>query len=637
MLLPLIDSPIKLRSLKLEQLPLICQELRNFIIEHVSLYGGHFGANLGTVELTVALHYIYNTPKDRLVWDVGHQAYCHKIITGRADRFHTNRLYKGLSGFPKPSESIYDTFGVGHSSTSISAALGMAYARDLNKSHHKIVAVIGDGGMTAGLAFEGLNNLGYSNTDMLIVLNDNQMAIDHNVGSLHRYLVDIVSSKKYLRLKEEFKTISTRFHRAGKKIRSFAHDIEKVVATALTPGGLFKQLGFHYFGPVNGHNVTRLCQVLKKIRRIPGPKLLHVLTVKGKGFKPAEQNRIKWHAQSTPFNKYTGSCLVIPTKKRTNTPTYSQFFGQEMIYLAAQNKKIVCITPAMCSGSGLVSFFEKYPHRSFDVGIAEQHAVTYAAGLAKEGMKPYVAIYSTFLQRAYDQVIHDVAIQKLPVIFCIDRAGLVGADGPTHHGVYDIAYLRAVPNLVLCSPFDSKDFRDMLYTASFATTESWAIRYPRGCVHMITEPHSKPELVSIGKSRLLRKGSNLAILSYGPIGHYITELYSLFDDKNWNISHYDMRFAKPLDENTLNYIGHTHQCVLTLEDGCKQGGFGSSIAEYYAEQSYSMPVKILGIPDRVVEHGTQLELHQEIGIDPKGITLVVGQMMKTYCGVMIPS
>ncbi|MDX1637455.1 MAG: 1-deoxy-D-xylulose-5-phosphate synthase, partial [Balneolaceae bacterium] len=540
-----INSPEDLKKLDPEQLVDLCDELRDYIIDSVSTHGGHFGASLGVVELTVAMHYVFNAPKDKIIWDVGHQAYGHKILTGRRDNFHTNRKYGGLSGFPKRSESKYDDFGVGHSSTSISAALGMAVARDLSREDNKVVALIGDGAMTAGLAFEAMNNAGALNSDMLVILNDNNMSIDPNVGALKEYLTDITTSKTFNKIRDEIYDLLGHFKKAGEQMRKAASKLEKAITAAITPGALFQALGFKYYGPVDGHNVESLRRHLEDLKDIPGPKLLHAVTVKGKGFAPAEREQTKWHAQSSPFDKITGKSLA-PKKEGPSIPRYQHIFGDAIVELAERDERIVGITPAMPSGSSLWPLMNAFPDRAFDVGIAEQHSITFAAGLAAEGKKPFAAIYSTFLQRAYDQVIHDVAIQKLPVVFCIDRAGLVGADGPTHHGLYDISYLRAVPNVVVSSPLNEQELRDMMYTASTYEDAAWAIRYPRG---EATGMEFRKEFhgMDIGKGQCLREGDEVAFLSFGPIGNYVIEVADRLESEGINIGHYDMRFAKPLD------------------------------------------------------------------------------------------
>jgi len=624
-LLAEIDSPDDLKKLDPDQLVDVCDELRDFIIDIVSIHGGHFGASLGVVEMTVALHYVYNTPEDRLVWDVGHQAYGHKILTGRRDNFHTNRKYGGLSGFPKRSESEFDTFGVGHSSTSISAGLGMAVARDLDQSDKKVVTITGDGAMTAGLAFEAMNNAGFLESDILVILNDNNMSIDPNVGALKEYLTEITTSKTFNKLRDEIYDMLGHFKSAGDKMRKVASRLEKAVTTAITPGGLFQALGFKYYGPVDGHNVDTMRRHLEDLKDIPGPKLLHAVTVKGKGFAPAEREQTKWHAQSSPFDKITGKQLDPDTEPKP--PKYQHVFGEAVVELADENEDIVGITPAMPSGSSLWPLMEKYPDRAFDVGIAEQHSITFAAGLAAEGKKAFAAIYSTFLQRAYDQVVHDVAIQKLPVVFCIDRAGLVGADGPTHHGLYDISYLRNVPNMIVSSPMNEEELRDMMYTASEYDEAAWAIRYPRGRATGMDYPEEFKSM-EIGKGEKLRDGDDIAILSFGPFGNYVMEVADDLESEGVNIAHFNMRFAKPLDTDLIDEICHTYEHIITIEDGTKLGGFGSAITEYLADKPHHIPTTIMGVPDRVVEHGTQEELHAEVGLDPEGIKAKVKEVMQ---------
>ncbi|MAL18637.1 MAG: 1-deoxy-D-xylulose-5-phosphate synthase [Balneola sp.] len=624
-----INSPADLKMLGPDKLQDVCDELRQYIIDMVSVHGGHFGASLGVVELTTALHYVYDTPEDLVVWDVGHQAYGHKILTGRRDQFHTNRVYGGLSGFPKRSESEYDTFGVGHSSTSISAALGMAVARDLDKSDKKVVAVIGDGAMTAGLAFEAMNNAGALNSDVLVILNDNNMSIDPNVGALNEYLADITTSKTFNKMRDEVYDMLGHFKSAGEKMRKVASRLEKAMTAALTPGSLFRALGFKYYGPTDGHDVEGLRKTLEDLKDVKGPKLLHIVTVKGKGFAPAEREQTKWHASSSPFDKITGKSLSAPAKKKA-IPKYQHVFGDALVELAEKDERIVSMTPAMPSGSSLWPMMEAFPDRAFDVGIAEQHAVTFAAGLAAEGKKPFCAIYSSFLQRGYDQLVHDVAIQNLPVVFCIDRAGLVGADGPTHHGAYDIAYMRTVPNMIISSPLNEQDLRDMMYTASNYDDASWAIRYPRG---KATGMNVRREFqnIEIGKGIKLRDGDSVAVLSFGPIGKYVTEAAQKLSQEGIEIGHFDMRFAKPIDTELIDEVCENYDHIITLEDHARLGGFGSAVAEYIAEKETSPTLKIMGIPDRIVEHGTQEELHDEVGIGVTGIIEAVKQ--KTYIKV----
>ncbi len=624
-LLSKINSPEDLRKLSPEQLPEVCHELRDFIIDTVAIHGGHFGASLGVVELTVALHYAYKTPEDLLVWDVGHQAYGHKILTGRRDSFHTNRKYGGVSGFPKRTESEYDTFGVGHSSTSISAGLGMAVARDLQKTDKKVVSVIGDGSMTAGMAFEAMNNAGALNTDMLVVLNDNAMSIDPNVGALKEYLAEITTSQTFNKMRDDIYDMLGHFKGAGDKMRKIASRLESAVTSAVTPGGLFRALGFKYYGPVDGHNIKKLTHQLQDLRNVKGPKILHVVTVKGKGFAPAERDQVKWHASGSPFNKVTGDTLSKAPKVKV--PKYQDVFADTLIQMAQKDERIVGITAAMPSGTGLLKMMNEMPERCFDVGIAEQHAVTYAAGLATEGVRPYVAIYSTFLQRGYDQLVHDVAIQKLPVVFCMDRAGLVGADGPTHHGLYDIPYLRAIPHIVVAAPMNEQDLRDMLYASSLYDDGAFAIRYPRG---ETTGKGYNQELqaMPIGKGIRLKDGDEVAILSYGTIGNYATQVCETFSEENIEVAHYDMRFVKPLDTDLLDEIAQKHKFVITIEDGARLGGFGSAVAEYYAESEHQPRMKILGVPDHLIEHGSQAQLHKEAGIDASALEMAVRQLLE---------
>lgn len=622
-LLAQISSPSDLKKLESKQLQEVCDELRQYIIDMVSVHGGHFGASLGVVELTTALHYVYDTPKDLLVWDVGHQAYGHKILTGRREQFHTNRQYGGLSGFPKRSESEYDTFGVGHSSTSISAALGMAVARDLDQSDKKVVAVIGDGAMTAGLAFEAMNNAGAMNSDILVILNDNNMSIDPNVGALKEYLADITTSKTFNKMRDEVYDMLGHFKSAGEKMRKVASRLEKAMTAALTPGSLFRSLGFKYYGPVDGHDVDGLRRMLEDLKDVKGPKLLHAVTVKGKGFSPAEREQTKWHASSSPFDKITGKSLSAPAKPNP-IPKYQDVFGDALVELAEKDERIVSMTPAMPSGSSLWPMMNTFPERAFDVGIAEQHAVTFAAGLATEGKKAFCAIYSSFLQRGYDQLVHDVAIQNLPVVFCIDRAGLVGADGPTHHGAYDTAYMRAIPNMIISSPLNEQDLRDMMYTASKYDDAAWAIRYPRGRATGM-KVREGFEAMEIGKGVKLRDGEDIAILSFGPIGKYAIEAADTLSKEGIEIGHFDMRYAKPLDTDLVDQVCQEYNHIITLEDGAKMGGFGSAVAEYIAEKEERPTLKIMGIPDRIVEHGTQRELHDEIGIGVAGIIETVKQ------------
>jgi len=632
-LLSSIDFPEDLRKIPREKLHQVCDELRQYIIDVVSVHGGHFGASLGVVELTVALHYIYNTPYDQLVWDVGHQAYGHKILTGRRDNFISNRKYKGLSGFPKRSESEYDTFGVGHSSTSISAALGMAMAAKYKgETDRKTVAIIGDGAMTAGQAFEAMNHAGVADSDVLIILNDNCMSIDPNVGALKEYLTDITISPTYNKVKDDVWKLLGKLPVGKSFTRAMAHKLaEGMKGMVSSSANLFESLKLRYFGPIDGHNITKMVDTLKDLRNIPGPKLLHIITVKGKGYSLAEQDQTKWHAPGL-FDKVTGE---IAKKKYDlpQPPKYQDVFGHTIIELAEKNEKIFGITPAMPSGSSLKFMMEKMPDRAFDVGIAEQHAVTISAGMATQGMKVFCNVYSSFMQRAYDQVVHDVAIQKLPVIFCLDRAGLVGEDGPTHHGVYDIAYMRCIPNMIVSAPMNESELRNLMYTAQLdSTVLPFVIRYPRGEGVM---PEWKTEMkeIEIGKGRKLRDGNDIAILSLGHPGNFAAAAIRELKNDGLNPAHFDMRFAKPLDEQLLHEICSQYEKILTVEDGTIKGGFGSAVLEFMAEHNYKNEVRILGVPDRIVEHGTLKELHNECHYDAAAIAEVVREMMKDKVSV----
>jgi len=612
-LLAKVNVPADLRKLKEEQLEQFCNELRQYIIDVVSLNGGHFGASLGVVEMTAAIHYVFNTPNDQLVWDVGHQAYGHKIITGRREIFHTNRKYKGLSGFPKRKESEYDTFGVGHSSTSISAALGMAVGSRLKgdkKRQH--IAVIGDGAMTGGMAFEGLNHAGVENTNLLVVLNDNCMSIDPNVGALKEYLTDITTSPTYNKMRDEVWNLLGMVSKFGPNAQEIASKIESgIKGTLLKQSNLFESLNFRYFGPIDGHDVNHMVKVMNDLKDIPGPKILHCLTVKGKGFGPAEDgDSTKWHAPGL-FNKDTGEIKVLkPTEPEP--AKYQDVFGHTMVELAEQNDKVVGVTPAMPSGCSLNIMMKAMPKRAFDVGIAEQHAVTFSAGMATQGLVPFCNIYSSFMQRAYDQVIHDVALQNLNVVFCLDRGGLVGADGATHHGAYDIAFMRCIPNIKVASPMNEEELRNMMYTAQLKDKGVWSIRYPRGN-GVMQEWRTPFTEIEIGKGRKVNDGDDVAILSLGHVGNYAVDATKELDAKGISAAHYDMRFAKPLDEQMLHTIFKKFTKVITIEDGCLTGGFGSAIIEFMSDNGYFAQVQRLGIPDRFVDHGSQKELHLECG------------------------
>lgn len=625
-LLSHIDIPADLKKLKKEQLQQVCNELRQFIIDCVSVHGGHFGASLGVVELTVALHYVLNTPHDQLVWDVGHQAYGHKILTGRRKVFHTNRKYKGLSGFPKRSESEYDTFGVGHSSTSISAALGMAiaskYKGETDRQH---VAVIGDGAMTAGLPFEALNHAGVSNANILVILNDNNMSIDPNVGALKEYLTDITTSHTYNKLRDDV------WNFLGKlPYGDYQRDIVSKLQTSLKgmlskSSNLFEALGLRYFGPIDGHNVLKVTEILEHLKDIPGPKLLHIKTVKGKGYDLAEKDQTLWHAPGT-FDKVTGE-INKKIHDVPQPPKYQDVFGHTIIELAKQNDKVMGITPAMPSGCSLKYMMEEMPDRAFDVGIAEQHAVTFSAGLATQGMRPFCNIYSSFMQRGYDMVVHDVAIQKLPVVFCLDRAGLVGDDGPTHHGAYDIAYMRCIPNMIVSSPMNEAELRNLMYTSQLEETKlPFVIRYPRG-QGVMPEWRTPMQRIEIGKGRMIKDGEDVAILTIGHPGNFAVEACKKLAAEGLNPAHYDMRFAKPLDEQLLHEIAAKFNKIITVEDGTIVGGFGSAVLEFFAANNYTPEVKMLGIPDDIIEHGKPEELHRECGYDAQGIAEAVKEMV----------
>lgn len=627
-LLKQIDAPADLKKLSREQLHQVCNELRQYIIDVVSVHGGHFAASLGVVELSVALHYVYNTPYDQLVWDVGHQAYGHKILTGRRHNFATNRKYKGLSGFPKRSESEYDTFGVGHSSTSISAALGMAIAAKHKGENRKSVAVIGDGSMTAGMAFEAMNHAGVADSDVLIILNDNCMSIDPNVGALKEYLTDISTSPTYNKLRDEVWNLMGKLPVGKNFSREMASKLEASLKGVVSKSSnLFEALKLRYFGPIDGHNITKLVDTLKDLRDMPGPKILHIVTVKGKGYALAEKDQTKWHAPGL-FDKVTGEIF----KKKIDTPQppkYQDVFGHTMIELAEANEKIMGVTPAMPSGSSLKFMMEKMPSRAFDVGICEQHAVTVSAGMATQGLRVFCNIYSSFMQRAYDQVVHDVAIQKLPVVFCLDRAGLVGEDGPTHHGCYDIPYMRCIPHLVIAAPMNEQELRNLMYTAQLdKNSYPFVIRYPRGEGVMPNWKTAFEEL-PIGKGRKLKDGKDIAILSFGHPGNFAQAAIRELRTEGIDPAHYDLRFVKPIDEDLLHEAFSNYNKIVTVEDGTVVGGFGSAVLEFMNAHGYKADVKILGIPDRLVEHGTPKELHRECAYDAQGIADAVRILIDT--------
>jgi 1-deoxy-D-xylulose-5-phosphate synthase len=618
-----INSPVDLRKLKLNQLETLCEEIRDYIIEVMSINPGHLGSSLGVIELAVAIHYVFDTPNDKLVWDVGHQAYAHKILTGRREAFVRNRKYKGISGFPKMSESPYDSFGVGHSSTSISSILGMAMAAFLSgNTSRNHIAVIGDGSMTGGLAFEGLNHAGSAKANILVILNDNGMAIDENVGALNSYLAKLTTSVMYNSLRKKIWRMFSHKDERGYPIRNVIKQIQDVVKSSLLKSNnLFVSLGFRYFGPINGHDVVTMVKVLRGLKHIQGAKVLHCVTVKGKGLEEAEKSQALYHAPGK-FDRETGKILEIafdPGK----VEKYQKVFGETICELAQNNEKIIGVTPAMASGCSLDIMMKKYPERTFDVGIAEQHAVTFSAGMAADGFIPFCNIYSTFLQRSYDQIIHDVALQHLHVVFCIDRAGLVGEDGATHHGTYDLAFLRCIPNIIIATPLNELDLRNIMFTAMI-TKAPFAIRYPRGEGVRNNWKNQPFEKYEIGKGVCLKEGSDLAIISIGHIGNTALKVANtLAMEGKYDISVYDIRFLKPIDNDLLHDVLSRHKTVVTLENGTAIGGLGSAVSEFMANNNYSNRLKIIGIPDRFIEHGTVEELHKECGLDYESILKLV--------------
>ena len=612
-LLNKVQFPEDIRSLPIEKLSQLCEELRHFIITVSANNPGHLGASLGTVELTVAIHYVFNTPNDKLVWDVGHQAYTHKIITGRKERFVTNRKYKGISGFPKMNESEYDAFGTGHASTSISAILGMATAARLSgNTAQQHIAVIGDGAMGGGMAFEAMNQAGGTHENMLVILNDNRIAIDENVGAMSQYLLKITTSKSYNRFKKgvwKFLNFSTFIVHA---ISRFGNAVKGQI---VSKSNLFQQLGFRYFGPADGHDVVKLVRILSNLKEIQGPKLLHIVTVKGKGLHLAEKNQIAYHAPGN-YDPETGE-LIIPDAQNM-PPKYQTVFGETILELALTDEKIVGITPAMATGCSLTIMREKLPQRVFDVGIAEPHAVTFAAGLAAAGYIPFCNIYSSFLQRSYDQIVHDVALQQLPVIFCIDRAGLVGEDGPTHHGVFDLAFLRSIPNVIIASPINEMELRNMMFTAYQERKQPFAIRYPRGTG--VTIDWKNPfENLEIGKAKILKKGKNVAVLSLGPLGNNVSKALAMLEQEGITPTHVDVRFLKPFDKKMLDEICATHHTIITVEDGVVSGGLFSEVSEYIIAKQYHTKVVPIALPDTFMEHGDLAALYKMAGFDVKNM------------------
>lgn len=622
-LLNRIHFPADLHQLSEEQLPEVCAELRQYIIDVLSENPGHLGASLGTVELTVALHYVFNAPYDRIVWDVGHQAYGHKILTGRREAFHTLRKFGGISGFPNPAESEYDAFIAGHASNSISAAMGMAVASALKHEDRHVIAVIGDGAMTGGLAFEGLNNASVNPNNLLIILNDNNMAIDHSVGGLSQYLVDITTSQAYNKMRYDvyrgLKKINLIDDSRRDNILRFNNSLKALLTQQ---HNLFEGFSIRYFGPVDGHDVGYLVKLLNDIKDMQGPKLLHIKTKKGKGFKPAEESATEWHAPGR-FNKETGERIIV--HKLNEPQLYQDVFGHTLVELAEKDERIVGITPAMPTGCSMTYLMKEFPDRAFDVGIAEGHAVTFSAGLAKEGMIPFCNVYSSFMQRAYDMVIHDVALQKLHLILCLDRAGLVGEDGATHHGVFDLAYLRPIPNLVISSPLNEWDLRNLMYTGYKISDGPFVIRYPRGKGEK-SDWRNEMQILPIGKGRKLREGNDIAVLSLGPIGNEAMKAIDQIEQEGISVAHYDMIYLKPLDEALLHEVGRKFKCVITIENGVIAGGLGSAVLEFMADHGYAPQVKRIGVPDQFIEHGSIPELYKLCGMDADSIAEIIRQL-----------
>lgn len=623
-----ITFPEDLRRLSVNELPEVCKELRQDIIEKVSCNPGHFAASLGTVELTVALHYVFNTPYDRIVWDVGHQAYGHKILTGRREAFSTNRKFKGIRPFPSPEESEYDTFACGHASNSISAALGMAVAaaQKGEKDRH-VVAIIGDGSMSGGLAFEGLNNASSTPNNLLIILNDNDMSIDRSVGGMKQYLFNLTTSNRYNQLR--FKTSKLLFkvgilnEKRRKTLIRFGNSLKSIAAQQQN---IFEGMNIRYFGPVNGHDVKNIARILRDIKDMEGPKILHLHTVKGKGFEPAEKNPEIWHAPGK-FDPETGERLQADTANLP--PLFQDVFGETLVELAEKNPKIVGVTPAMPTGCSMNRLMRAMPDRAFDVGIAEGHAATFSGGLAKEGMRPFCNIYSSFMQRAYDHVIHDIALLRLPVVLCLDRAGLVGEDGPTHHGVFDLAYFRPIPNMTISSPMDEHELRRLMYTAQLPDKGPFVIRYPRGR-GVLLDWKCPLEEIPVGKGRKLKAGKDLAVVTIGPIGNVAAKAIERAEkERGISIAHYDLRFLKPLDEELLHEVGRNFRKVVTIEDGVRQGGMGSAVLEFLADHGYSPQVVRIGVPDTFIEHGSLKELHRLCGMDEEGIFNQINQIQRS--------
>jgi 1-deoxy-D-xylulose-5-phosphate synthase len=617
-----VDSPGDIKNFSVLELKGLCSEIRQYMIDVISQVGGHFGGGLGTVELTVALHKVFDTPNDLIVWDTGHQAYPHKILTGRRDKLPTIRRFNGLSGFLKRTESQYDAFGAGHASTSISAALGMATGSNLLKTNKKVIAVIGDGAMTGGMAYEAMNNSGLLKKNLIVVLNDNKMSIAPNVWQISNYFTEMISHPEYNRFKGAIWDLTGKLDDFGDRLRTVAARLESGIKAVITPGMLFEALGFRYFGPVNGHNVGQLVKLFEHIKDYKGPILVHAITEKGKGYKPAEGHQQRLHA-STPFDKITGKAIK---KDGGGAPSYTSVFGNALVEIVKANPKVVGITAAMPDGTGLDKLQQECPDNYFDVGIAEEHAVTFAAGLATQGIIPVTAIYSSFLQRGFDQIIHDVAIQKLKVIFALDRAGLVGADGPTHHGTFDLSYLRMIPGMVVMAPKDEQELRDMLYTSVYKIDGPSAIRYPRGAA-LGVELREDFKEIEIGKAEVLQKGEDVALLAVGKMVDYSLQASVLLGKEGIDAEVINMRFIKPIDTDLLDEVAKRFDKIVTIEENSIVGGFGSGIVEYFSDKNYKNDIIRIGIPDKFIEHGTQAELHDLIGIDANGIF----EKVKVFC------
>lgn len=616
-----VNYPSDIKNLSVTELKVLCADIRNYLVDTISEIGGHFGGGLGTVELTVAIHKVFNTPYDQVVWDTGHQAYPHKILTGRKEALKKIRRLNGISGFLKRSESEYDSFGAGHASTSISAALGMAVARDIKKENRKVIAIIGDGAMTGGMAYEAMNNSGMLKSDLVVVLNDNRMSIAPNVWQISNYFTEMIAHPDYNKFKGQIWDLTGKLDQFGDRLRKIASRLETGIKAVITPGMLFEALGFRYFGPVNGHNIHQLVKLFEQVRELKGPILIHAITEKGKGYKPAEGHWQRLHA-STPFDKVTGKAI----KKGYAPPSYTKIFGEALVQVVKENPKVVGITGAMPDGTGLDILQKECPQNYYDVGIAEEHAVTFAAGLATQGIVPVVAIYSTFMQRAIDQIIHDVSLQKLHVVFAMDRAGLVGADGPTHHGTFDITYLRMIPGMVIMAPKDESELRDMLYTATAYGKGPVALRYPRGNALGV---ELKPgfDFIEIGKAERLTEGKDVAILAIGSMVDYSLKAAEKLSLEGINCEVINMRFAKPIDTDLLDDIAERHSRIITVEENSLPGGFGSAVIEYYNDNNHKNDILRIGLPDHFVDHGTQEELHHLLGIDPDGIA----DKVKSFC------